>query len=88
MVCTPVKMPGGGTAFVCGPRPKVKRCSCGARGTLLCDWKTGKTAAGKVKTCDRPICSAHAREVAPDKHLCPEHSAAYDEWLAKRKDAP
>lgn len=82
MKCTRVKMPNGGTAIVCGPRRPVKRCACGAPGTLLCDWKMPD------KTCDKPICPAHAREVAADKHLCPEHSAAYDQWLARRKDAP
>jgi hypothetical protein len=79
MACRTVTV-GGVTAIVCGPRPRRRRCSCGAPATLLCDWKVGKG------TCDKPICAAHAEEVAPDKHLCPEHQVAYREWLARREE--
>lgn len=87
MKCTRVQMPGGGTAIICGPRQRQRKCGAcpvpRSPATLLCDWKM---PGGK--TCDKPLCSLHGRKVADDKHLCPEHSAAYDQWLAKRKDAP
>ncbi len=51
MICRTVKIPGGITAIVCGSRPRPKRCGCGARADLLCDWKLGNG-----KTCDKPIC--------------------------------
>lgn len=68
--------------MVCSSRRRAKRCGCGVAATLLCDWKM---AAGK--TCDRPICMGCAQQVADDKHLCPEHRAAYREWLTARRVA-
>lgn len=81
MVCQRVDI-GGITAIVCGPRPRAKRCraeGCQRAGQLLCDWKTGPG-----KTCDMPICSGHAQDVAPDKHLCPTHQADYRAWLNEK----
>jgi hypothetical protein len=78
MACQIVKADGI-TAIVCAPRPRPRRCGCRAPATLLCDWKVGK------RTCDKPICTACAEEVAPDKHLCPEHQAGYREWLDRRR---
>lgn len=68
MACERMDLPGGGTAIVCGLRRR--RCAtCGSEGTLLCD---GPPRAGaKKKTCDAPICKAHAKEIGPDQHLCP-----------------
>lgn len=64
---------GGTTAIVCGrDRP---RCSCRKPAPYLCDWKTGPGT-----TCDTPICVNHAETVAPNKHLCPEHSIAWRVW--------
>lgn len=80
MGCEHVKLPGGMTAIVCTRgRSKVKRCSCGRVGTLLCDWKVGNG-----KTCDVPICEQCAEHVAEDKDLCKEHSKAYAQWQIKR----
>ena len=72
---------GGTRAIVCGTFPAAKTCACGAAGEFACDWKIGKTRSGKAKTCDKPICKEHGLEVAPDRHLCPEHQRAYAEWL-------
>ena len=86
MNCSYVKLPGGGAAIVCGAmRSRLrKRCECGRSAQLLCDWKLGPKAIGPgVMTCDRPICPEHASEVGPDKHLCPEHQAAYMLWLQR-----
>ena len=79
MGCDHVDLPGGGHAIVCGGRRRVKRCHhCPQRAPFLCDWKVSKD-----KTCDTPICSTHAQEVAPEKHLCPKHQADYKAWLAR-----
>ena len=82
MTCTHIKLPGGTRAIVCGRSSKPPRCLWCEEGpgTLLCDWKLG---AGR--TCDNPICGAHAKEVAPDKHLCPDHQSAYAQWRAQRE---
>lgn len=61
--------------------PAVKMIACGAfgtkgpcewckrPGTKLCDWPTGEN-----KTCDRRMCSHHAKNVGPNKDYCPEHT--------------
>lgn len=79
MVCTPfVSADGKSRGFMCGP---AKKCKCGLRATLLCDWKT---PAGKTPTCDRNICGNCTTAVAKGKDLCPEHAA---EW-ARRAPRP
>lgn len=75
MACQTVTL-GGTVAIVCGPRPRRKRCACGETAPFLCDWKLGKG-----KTCDTPVCKAHAKQVGPDKHLCPAHAEAHAAWL-------
>lgn len=52
-------------------------CACPAE--FQCDWKM---AGGG--TCSKHLCKPHAMTVADGKHLCPDHQAAYNEWLAKR----
>lgn len=80
MSCETVKFPGG-AAIVCSRRPpRCAWCSPAKPSAFLCDWKVAKG-----RTCDKAICSAHAKEVAKDKHLCPEHQKAYEAWLARRE---
>lgn len=71
-------------AIICGTRHKTRYCACGRECKFLCDWKV---RARKSGTCDAPICEAHAKQVAPGKHLCPLHQGKYDEWK-KRHPAP
>lgn len=80
MACRTVKVDGI-TGIVCGERRhrRPRRCKCSAPATLLCDWRVGKG------TCDEAICTTHAEEVSPDKHLCPEHQVAYRGWLDARR---
>jgi len=79
MDCAHVKI-GGANVIICGSRRRVKPChTCREIAAFQCDWKLGGG-----KTCDAWICDAHAQEVGPDKHLCPEHQAAYHEWKARR----
>jgi hypothetical protein len=77
-VCERVKFEHGVVAIVCGVRGSASRyCQCGRAGKLLCDWKAPHRRSG---TCDRPLCTLHATEVAPGKHLCPEHRTAFEAW--------
>jgi hypothetical protein len=46
--CTPFHLPDGTRGIVCTREP-AKRCRCGKRATLLCDWKV---PARKSVTCD------------------------------------
>lgn len=86
MKCTPievpVELPDGSTAvargFVCGPRPRARKCcGCGGRATLSCDWKLRGQKAGK--TCDRAICAACTEHPGgdPEKDLCPAHAESW-----------
>lgn len=61
--------------FMCGKLGP--HCSdCMAVGDLLCDYPVGNG-----KTCDRVMCSTHAREIAPEIHYCDGH---YAEWIKFR----
>lgn len=79
--CTKVSLEGGGWAIVCGKRRHVNCRWCTKPHTLLCDWKMPQHKDG---TCSAPMCAEHAVEVAPEKHLCALHKAAYDQWLKLR----
>lgn len=80
-MCEHLHFPDG--TIVCG-LPKRKFCACGRPADYLCDWKVAAKESG---TCDRPICAAHAKQVAPGKHLCPEHRGRWDEWQRKHPPA-
>jgi hypothetical protein len=86
------RMPDGTGAHLkmSGPRAKwPKHCQapwdatpnnwCACMAELQCAWKLPRGA-----TCSKWLCKAHALEVAPGKHLCPDHQKAYAEWMAKR----
>lgn len=66
---------------LCGKAKNTKACrevidlngklaNCLGIGGFLCDH-----VMDDGKTCDRPLCEAHAMQVGTDKHLCPEHAA-------------
>lgn len=75
MQCRAVKV-GEVTAIVCGKFKEAAKCRwCGRPSTKLCDYplsSRGELADGK--TCDAPMCDAHARNAGPNKDLCPEHA--------------
>lgn len=79
MTCHHVPLPGGGHAIVCGP---TKRCKCGRKATLECDWKVPKKKSG---TCDAGICATCTTSPAPGKDLCPKHAAEWAEWQEARR---
>ena len=79
MTCTPVTLPAGGHAIVCG---SSARCRCGRRAPLLCDWKVPERRSG---TCDTPVCERCTTSPTAGKDLCPTHAAAWADWLAERR---
>lgn len=78
MTCESVDLGSGQRAIVCSP---TKRCKCGRRATLLCDWKVPTKKSG---TCDAPICDRCTTSPAPDKDLCAKHARAFEEWKARQ----
>jgi hypothetical protein len=78
MTCQHTSLPGGGQAIVCGP---TRRCKCGKRATLECDWKVLSRKSG---TCDAPICSGCTTSPTPGKDLCAKHAAEFMEWKKAR----
>ena len=82
-MCDEIKLPDGDSFLVCGLRAFKKFCACGRHADFLCDWKV---PARKSGTCDAPICSHHAKQVAPGKHLCPLHQKHYEDWKARNPD--
>ena len=76
-MCERVALEGGGFAFVCGGRYPRRRCACGARATLQCDWKVPGKRSG---TCDAYVCRSCATSPAAGKDLCKRHTAAFAHW--------
>lgn len=74
MICRTVRV-GSGVAIVCGSKPRVPKCRwCGAPSTKLCDFVVSPPQqVTHKKTCDAPMCYAHARCVGVDKDYCPDH---------------
>ena len=77
MGCETVQLANGARAIVCSSG-RAKRCACGKRAGLLCDWKVKTRRSG---TCDTPVCSSCSHKPAPGKDLCPAHREA---WLSRR----
>lgn len=80
MPCEHLRLPDGTAAIVCSSG-RAKRCTCGKRATLACDWKV---PARRSRTCDAPICADCTTRPAPDKDLCPDHAEAWAAWKAAR----
>lgn len=74
MTCERVTLPDGTGAIVCGP---TRRCKCGNRHTLLCDWKV---PARKSATCDAALCERCTFSPEAGKDLCPTHREAFEKW--------
>lgn len=69
MPCTPVRLPNGAGAILCGPKPRARRCRfCPRNAPWLCD---GPGPSGR--TCDAPMCGVHRTAAGPDRDLCPDH---------------
>jgi hypothetical protein len=76
-MCLKMQTPDGDEVLVCGGHARTRYCKCGRAADLLCDWKV---AGKKSGTCDEPVCKRCAVEVAPNKHLCKAHQAAWESW--------
>ena len=76
MQCRKVALPGGGAAFICGPKPRRRNCKfCSRYADLECDFPlTGKKAG---QTCDAPICSRCTTRT-DGKDFCPPHQRYYE----------
>ncbi|TAM02173.1 MAG: hypothetical protein EPN70_17635 [Paraburkholderia sp.] len=77
MPCIPLRTPDGIRGIICsrGRRRAPPPCSvdgCAASSGFQCDY-----SVGRKRTCDRHLCAAHANEIAPDVHYCPEHFARW-----------
>jgi hypothetical protein len=85
MHCTQIKIPGGGTAIVCGrgPRQGLKPCACGKPTTKLCDWKM-PAWGNRTRRCSVGICDEHTFSPAKDKDLCPTHAREWKAYLARK----
>lgn len=76
MQCRKVAFPGGGTAFICGPKPRRRNCKfCSRYADLECDFPlTGKKAG---QTCEAPMCVRCSTTVRGPKgeqlDYCPPH---------------
>lgn len=82
MTCHGVQLPGGGSAIVCMPKQRARKCSsCKGNADLLCDWKIPGKKSG---TCDKPICARCSTKPMPDKDLCKAHAAEFETWKANR----
>lgn len=90
-MCLKMQMPDGTVGIICGTRGRTKHCACGRAADLLCDWKMKEQTISGIPvvkgTCDAPICPQHAKQVGPDKHLCPQHQRAYENWLKRHPGA-
>lgn len=78
MTCDHVTLSGGARAIVCS---QTRRCKCGRRATLLCDWKVPQRKSG---TCDRPLCDRCTTSPKLGKDLCAAHAEAFRAWKAGR----
>lgn len=56
-----------------------KRHFCAGISGFYCDWPTGGG-----RTCDAALCDAHARQVGPNRHYCPDHHAEHTNNQAQR----
>jgi hypothetical protein len=76
MTCEWVKRPNGGTAIVCGPRPRRHKCSvpgCPNNARHQCDGRV-ILHAGQKSTCNAWICEEHRTPAGDNVDYCPTHA--------------
>lgn len=77
MPCNHVKLPDGGHAIVCSPKPRKRKCAyCSKPAPYLCDHKENGVR------CDKPICNDHARSMGDNLDWCKIHKPAPQGVLA------
>ena len=74
--CVTMRMPGGGTAILRMSGKRPPDCHwCANLSTKLCDYSISHPAqVTHRKTCDAPMCDAHAKSVGKNLDYCPEHA--------------
>lgn len=77
MPCGWITLPGGGVAHVRYANRRSPKCRwCSNRSTRLCDFEiSDPQQVTHRKTCDAPMCDAHAKRVGPNHDFCPDHSS-------------
>lgn len=74
--CKTISLSDGGFAIVrlAGKRPA--RCRwCAKDSTKLCDFRLSPPGQiTHVRTCDAPMCDAHAKSVGNNRDYCPGHA--------------
>lgn len=89
MPCNWIKFADGTVAHIRTSGRQRRKCFyCGVMHEYLCDYPVGKTKNGKLKTCDRPLCSSCTQKgVSENVDFCREHfplaKAAYERRLAR-----
>lgn len=78
-----------GTIIACSLGRSNRRCAvCGRPAPYLCDYpvtiQLGDGAVGRT-TCDKPLCSEHARGRGGGKHWCYDHVTAGSEASQARE---
>ena len=74
MPCYSFRKDGQHIGFLCGDFGE--HCTdCGAPADNLCDYPVGNG-----KTCDRPICDEHSKQVGVDIHYCQTHAKHWDKF--------
>ena len=73
MPCSFIRLPGGGSAIICGPK-RVNFCFyCPEPSTIQCDYPVPPTG----RACDRSTCRQHARALSPTLDYCQDHAPLY-----------
>lgn len=81
--CFPIRFSDGSAGFVCGSFAGEKHCVvCGDFAERLCDFKLPDG-----KTCDAPICKAHATRVGRNLDMCPQHAPKESQPLLFKPEA-
>lgn len=80
MTCTPFEVDG--VRGIACTRSPAKRCKCGYKATLACDWKVATKRSG---TCDAPLCARCTTSPWAGKDLCAVHKVEYQAWLERRE---
>ena len=83
MPCYPIKI-GESRGFLCTRGRRKTKCHyCSRSGDYLCDYPVEKKPDGTWKTCDKNLCSIHAKKgISGETDFCREHfhlaKAAYE----------
>jgi hypothetical protein len=77
MPCKWIRLPDGTVAHVKFANSPAKKCRwCGLPCTKLCDFEVSSPQqVTHRRTCDAPMCDAHAKHISHEIDYCPAHAA-------------